>query len=311
MPLIFGAMSHFIPVLTRTRTPPPDCSAFPCWHWPAARWSWLHSVCPTSLCGDNMRAHCWQLIAASALLVWSRRRRAGMLGRPHPCLAWYETALACLVLALVAILASAFWPQQAMALRRLHLHLNTLGFVGLTALGTLARVVADRHQPTRSAKSAQRMHRDLPWAIAGTLLIAVGAAWIGPARRDRRRHLGRPAAADGRGLAVAIPHRNLRAAWRCTAARHRGGRPRLQRGCRCHEPASRNGCIPVTPPRHGLSSPDSCCRWCPERPASCCRYGCAQAFRALGTHACATCWDAMPASVPCCSDRGHGGRNGA
>jgi hypothetical protein len=102
-----------------------------------------------------------------------------MLGRPHPGLAWYEAALACLVLALVAILASAVWPQQAMALRRLHLHLNTLGFVGLTALGTLAVLlptVANRPDPG----VAQRLHRDLPWAIAGTLLIAIGAAWIGP-----------------------------------------------------------------------------------------------------------------------------------
>jgi len=117
--------------------------------------------------------------AASALLVWSRRRRAGMLGRPHPCLAWYETALACLVLALLAILASAVWPQQMIALHRLHLHLNTLGFVGLTAVSTLAVLlptVAGRPDP----QVGPRLRRDLPWALAGTLLVAIGSAWLGP-----------------------------------------------------------------------------------------------------------------------------------
>ena len=43
-----------------------------------------------------------------------------MLGRPHPGLAWYEAALACLVLALLAILASAIWPQQTIALMETH-----------------------------------------------------------------------------------------------------------------------------------------------------------------------------------------------
>jgi hypothetical protein len=178
MPLIFGAMSHFIPVLTRSRTAPAGLVIIPL----LALAGGVLVVTSLGWADLPWGPHAGALLtvaAASALLVWSRRRRAGMLGRPHPGLAWYEAALACLVLALVAILASAVWPQQAMALRRLHLHLNTLGFVGLTALGTLAVLlptVANRPDPG----VAQRLHRDLPWAIAGTLLIAVGAAWIGP-----------------------------------------------------------------------------------------------------------------------------------
>jgi hypothetical protein len=119
------------------------------------------------------------IVAASALVLWSRRRRAMMLGRPHPCLAWYEAALACLVLALFAILASAVWPQQTIALRRLHLHLNTIGFVGLTAVSTLAVLlptVTGRPDP----EAAPRLRRDLPYALGGTSLIAIGAAWFGP-----------------------------------------------------------------------------------------------------------------------------------
>lgn len=58
MPLIFGAMSHFIPVLTRTRAAA-DCSASPFWRWPAARWWWARSVCPACI-GGVIRARCWR-----------------------------------------------------------------------------------------------------------------------------------------------------------------------------------------------------------------------------------------------------------
>jgi hypothetical protein len=176
MPLIFGAMSHFIPVLTRTRT-----TGLPSLPLVALAGGAL-AVGALSLPGLFWGRYAGALLAATAagaLLAWSRRRRAGMLGRPHPCLAWYDAALSCLVLALIAILASAIWPQQTIALHRLHLHLNTLGFVGLTAVSTLAVLlptVAGRPDP----QVGSRLVRDLPWALAGTLLVAVGAAWFGP-----------------------------------------------------------------------------------------------------------------------------------
>jgi hypothetical protein len=178
MPLIFGAMSHFIPVLTRTRAAPPGLASIPA----LALAGGALAVGALSLPDLFWGRYAGALLAAtasSALLAWSRRRRAGMLGRPHPGLAWYEAALACLVLALLAILASAIWPQQAIALHRLHLHLNTLGFVGLTAVSTLAVLlptVVGRPDP----HVGPRLRRDLPWAVAGTLLIAIGAAWFGP-----------------------------------------------------------------------------------------------------------------------------------
>jgi hypothetical protein len=178
MPLIFAAMSHFIPVLTRTR----------------AAAAWLAGIPVVALAGGALAvgalsapgqfqgryaAALLALAAAGSLLAWSRRRRAGMLGRPHPGLAWYEAALACLASALLAILASAVWPQQTIALYRLHLHLNTLGFVGLTAVGTLAVLlptVAGRPDPD----VGPRLRRDLPAAVAGTLLVAIGSAWFTP-----------------------------------------------------------------------------------------------------------------------------------
>jgi hypothetical protein len=178
MPLIFGAMSHFIPVLTRTRAAAAGLLGIPV----LALAGGALVVGALSMPGLYWGRHAGALLAltaAGALLAWSRRRRAGMLGRPHPGLAWYDAALACLVLALLAILAGAIWPQQAIALHRLHLHLNTLGFVGLTAVSTLAVLlptVAGRPDP----HVGPRLRRDLPWATAGTLLVAIGAAWFGP-----------------------------------------------------------------------------------------------------------------------------------
>ena len=178
MPLIFGAMSHFIPVLTRTRTAGAGLVGIPVLALAGGALV-VGALSVPELFWGRYAAALLAVAAASALFVWSRRRRAGMVGRPHPCLAWYEAALASLVVALLAILASAIWPQQTIALHRLHLHLNTLGFVGLTAVSTLAVLlptVAGR--PDRDV--GPRLRRDLPWAVGGTLLVAIGAAWFGP-----------------------------------------------------------------------------------------------------------------------------------
>lgn len=178
MPLIFGAMGHFIPVLTRTRSAPGGLAAIPLLALAGGALA-VTSLHLADLLWARHAGALMALAAAAALLAWSRRRRTAMLGRPHPGLAWYEAALACLVVALVAILASAAWPQQALALRRLHLHLNTLGFIGLTALGTLAVLM-----PTAAGgpdpDAGPRLRGSLPWALAGTLLVAVGAAWSPP-----------------------------------------------------------------------------------------------------------------------------------
>jgi hypothetical protein len=178
MPLIFGAMSHFIPVLTRTREAGPGIGVVPV----IALAGGALAVAAFSL-GNFIWG--WQagaalaMASAIALLIWSRRRRASMLGSPHPCLGWYEAALACLFVALLAILAASMWPQHFLALRRFHLHLNTLGFIGLTAVGTLA-VLLPTAVGRPDAGAAQRLRRGLPWALAGTLLIALGAAWFAP-----------------------------------------------------------------------------------------------------------------------------------
>jgi hypothetical protein len=178
MPLIFGAMSHFIPVLTRTREAERGVGLVPV----VALVGGALAVAAFSVGGFIWG---WQagavlaMASAVALLIWSRKRRAAMLGNPHACLAWYEAALACLFAALLAILAGALWPQHFLALRRFHLHLNTLGFIGLTAVGTLA-VLLPTVIGRPDAGAATRLRQDLPLALGGTLLIAVGAAWLAP-----------------------------------------------------------------------------------------------------------------------------------
>ena len=178
MPLIFGAMAHFIPVLTRTRKPAALLAAVPFIGLAAG------SLIVVALARGGMpwaqhAAALLGVVAAGTLLVWSRRRRASMLGRAHPGLGWYDVALASLVLALVAVLAMPLWPEQTFALRRAHLHLNTLGFIGLTAIGTLA-VLMPTVVGRADATAGTRLQRDLPWAAGGTLLVALGAAWHAP-----------------------------------------------------------------------------------------------------------------------------------
>lgn len=172
MPLIVAAMCHFVPVLTRTR--------------PAA----LAGIILPGLAllagaiGGYGLAHdgAWLVpglllgsIAAAATLAWAALRGSEGLGDPHPGLAWYLAALACLLLGLLAMLAALTWPAWWLPLKRAHLHLNLLGFVGLTALGTL-QVLLPTAAGYADPGASQRLRRGLPWAVAGTLATALGAA---------------------------------------------------------------------------------------------------------------------------------------
>jgi hypothetical protein len=172
LPLIIAAMCHFVPVLTRTR--------------PATR---AGIVLPSlallgGLVGGYGLAHdsAWLpaglllgSIAAAATLAWSALRAGQGLGDPHPGLAWYQGALGCLLLSLLAMLAALSWPAWWPQLKRAHLHLNLLGFVGLTALGTL-QVLLPTAGGYADPGAGRRLRRGFRWAFAGTLATAAGAA---------------------------------------------------------------------------------------------------------------------------------------
>jgi len=174
MPLIMGAMIYFTPVLTHSRV---------------ARWLVVMTPLLALTAGGLASTGLfWRrdllpvpavlaLIAGGTLFGWMWYRVRTMFGRPHPGLNWYLWALACLLAGLVAILVAMLLPEYWLALKRFHLHINLLGFVGMTAFGTLCVLV-----PTVAGYSDPdvpgRLRVDLNFAVAGTLLVATGSAWL-------------------------------------------------------------------------------------------------------------------------------------
>ncbi|MDR1994298.1 hypothetical protein [Azonexus sp.] len=173
VPLIFAAMLHFVPVLTRTGNPGRGLRLLPT----AAQISGLLVVAALQGLLPYWVLHpaaLSDLLLALVLLSWIAVRARAALGRPHPGWRWYAAALACLVLALAAILTMVVWPQQWPALRLLHLHLNTLGLVGLAALGTLPVLLPTACARPDPAAGAWLGHY-LWLALGGVLSIAGGS----------------------------------------------------------------------------------------------------------------------------------------
>jgi hypothetical protein len=178
VPLILAAMLHFVPVLTRTGEPDRRLAKLPA----AAQASgmvavagmqgWLpyHAV---------YLAATVDLILAAILLNWIAQRARATLGSPHPGWRWYATALGCLMLALAAIVLVPVWPSYWRTLRIFHLHLNTLGLVGLAALGTLP-VLLPTALGMADPESGGWLRRRLWLVASGALMVATGAAIAWP-----------------------------------------------------------------------------------------------------------------------------------
>ncbi|MBI3779438.1 MAG: hypothetical protein HY274_11120 [Gammaproteobacteria bacterium] len=174
MPLIMGAMIYFTPVLTRSR---------------AAGWPLFLAPLLALVAGVLVSVGLfWRrdllpipavlaMVATGILLGWMSYRARTMLGRPHPGLAWYRWALVCLLLGLTAIFVATLLPEFWATLRRFHLHVNLLGFVGLAALGTL-RVLIPTAAGYVDPDAHARLHGDLYLVVTGSLLIATGSAWL-------------------------------------------------------------------------------------------------------------------------------------
>lgn len=184
MSLITAAMQHFVPVLCRGRGAGPWMARLP-WLMLAAGvlaaltllgrldWIWIF---PAALLA---------LLGAALMLRWMLLRARAALGGPHPGLAWYVAAMACLAAGLVAAALIPLVPAWHTLLRAFHLHINLYGFVALTAVGTLQVLmptVLNRPDP----EAGRRLERDLKWALLGSFLLAVGQAgqwqwlsWVG------------------------------------------------------------------------------------------------------------------------------------
>jgi len=176
MPLIFGAMTHFVPVLTRSAAAHMGVRLIPLLALSAGTLAFFSFAASNQI---YYFAAFFALALAITFAAWIIRRADKAVGKPHPCLYWYLGAIVCLMLAFVAVLAMALWPDQRLALKHLHLHLNTLGFIGLTAIATLQVLLptaAGRPDPQATA----RLRQDMKWTLGGTLMVSIGAAWFKP-----------------------------------------------------------------------------------------------------------------------------------
>lgn len=176
VPLILGAMVHFIPVLSRSRNPPPYMHLLPIAALLGGALLNAHLIFPQTLpAGQQIGA---VIVTGSMLsiVIWAYRLKKRSIGRPHPCLDWYLAALIFLLIAVGAILMSHLLPAQRAAFRLLHLHLNTLGFIGITAVGTM-QVLLPTTARQQDPQTAPRMQRQLKWMIAGVAITSFGAAW--------------------------------------------------------------------------------------------------------------------------------------
>lgn len=177
LPLILLAMSYFVPVLTRSQTAPRLLLLAPLTAAAAGLGIvgfFLHGT-------PALRLHApWlALVAIAGFATWMAQRRRACLGHPNPCLGWYAAALGLLALGILAVALAPILPEHTRALRLFHLHINTLGFLGLTALGTqqvLLPTVAGR--PDTDA--ATRLARDLKWSAGGAVAVAAGSALAPP-----------------------------------------------------------------------------------------------------------------------------------
>lgn len=187
VPLIFAAMLHFVPVLTRTPAPSRTISCLP----------YLVQIAGIlvvlGLSGQFANWSIWLITIAASLDVmcavllwrWQVQRARETIGSPHPGWRWYAVALWAFILAVLAIVlmlllslntsnANDYLP----ALRYFHIHLNPLGFIGLTAVGTLLVLL-----PTSVKQSDPRAKpwlQEKLWAMAGAVLVlALGAAITG------------------------------------------------------------------------------------------------------------------------------------
>lgn len=173
LPMIFAALGYFVPVLTRTGPTPRLLAALPLLGLLTGASILLYFL------GILPSARLWApwlgLFPTLGLAFWIWHRCRACLGQPHPGLAWYAVALGFLALGLAAVGVSALIPALSGPLRLFHLHANLLGFMGITALGTL-QVLLPTVAGGPDPAAAERLRRHLAPVTAGVLLIAVGAA---------------------------------------------------------------------------------------------------------------------------------------
>lgn len=178
LPLIFAAMIHFVPVLTRSGDPPRSIARLPYFAQACgltavlAMLGWL----PFQVV---FGAAAVDLVLTAILLNWIAARARAAIGSPHPGWRWYAAALGCLMLALLAVVFQGIWPAHWRALKLFHLHLNTIGLVGLAAFGTLP-VLLPTALGQGDPEAAGWLRRRLWLMTGGAMVIAIGTSLSWP-----------------------------------------------------------------------------------------------------------------------------------
>lgn len=176
IPLILAAMVHFLPVLARSKKPNKWINLLPLLALLSGLLITSHFAFPQVVTTGHYFGATVIIIVVANLGIWAFHLKSQCIGTPHPCLDWYLAAIYCLLIALSAIVITYFIPSQRAEFRLLHLHLNTLGFIGITALGTLQVLMPTVAQCPDPAV-ASRMRQYLKWMVIGTFMIAFCAAW--------------------------------------------------------------------------------------------------------------------------------------
>ena len=177
LPLIFGAITHFVPVLTRSAGASRRVLLLPLLLQVTGVLAFLHFSGEVDV-GALHAAAGIALLVTLGIAGWLASKARHTLGAPHPGWRWYLAAISFLAIGLGLVPAMYVWPVLRPERRVLHLHLNTLGFVGLTAIGTL-QVLLPTVLSGPDADATARLRRDLPLAIAGVLAMSLGAAfWV-------------------------------------------------------------------------------------------------------------------------------------
>ena len=179
LPLIVGAITHFVPVLTRSGGPHRAVQALPVLFQVAGLLTFFHFHGWLAR-GALHAAAGLLLLACAGFVAWMIQRARRTLGKPHPGWRWYLAAVACVIVGLAIVPVMDYWPEMWLSVRLLHLHLNTLGFIGLTAIGTL-QVLMPTILAGPDAEASVRLRDDLVPAVAGVFLVALGAAVWSPA----------------------------------------------------------------------------------------------------------------------------------
>ena len=174
LPLIFGAIAHFVPVLTRSGAAPRAVGLAPL---PLQLAGGLLFLYFSGALGNGAlhAAAAIVLVVSLGFAGWLVLRARQTLGQPHPGWRWYLASIAVFIVGVALVPAMTYWPESRQVLRLLHLHLNTLGFIGLTAIGTL-QVLLPTVLSGPDADAAARLRSDLPWALGGVFAVAIGTA---------------------------------------------------------------------------------------------------------------------------------------